>query len=59
MALYGISGSHTTEACPLNSDSSAKIQDTKDCWTIPLCIRAYILVDSGCRGSSSNTAILY
>ena len=24
MALYGISGSHTTEACPLNSDSSAK-----------------------------------
>jgi len=25
MALYGISGSHTTEACPLNSDSSAKL----------------------------------
>ena len=24
MALYGISGSHTTEACPLNNDASAK-----------------------------------
>ena len=24
MAIYGISGSHTTEACPLNNDSSAK-----------------------------------
>ena len=24
MALYGISGSHTTEACPLNNDTSAK-----------------------------------
>jgi len=25
MALYGISGSHTTEACPLNNDASAKM----------------------------------
>ena len=25
MALYGISGSHVTEACPLNNDTSAKI----------------------------------
>ena len=25
MALYGISGSHTTEACPLNNDASAKL----------------------------------
>lgn len=25
MALYGISGSHTTEACPLNNNSSAKL----------------------------------
>ena len=24
MAIYGISGSHTTDACPLNNDSSAK-----------------------------------
>ncbi len=24
MAIYGISGSHATEACPLNNDSSAK-----------------------------------
>ena len=24
MALYGISGSHTTDVCPLNNDSSAK-----------------------------------
>ena len=25
MALYGISGSHTTEACPLNNDTNAKL----------------------------------
>ena len=25
MALYGISGSHTTEACPLNNDKTAKM----------------------------------
>ena len=25
MALYGISGSHTTEAYPLNNDTSAKM----------------------------------
>jgi len=25
MALYGISGSHTTEQCPLNNDSNAKL----------------------------------
>ena len=25
MALYGISGSHTTEACPLNNDTNAKM----------------------------------
>lgn len=25
MALYGISGSHTTDSCPLNSNSSAKL----------------------------------
>jgi len=25
MALYGISGSHTTEACPLNNDDNAKL----------------------------------
>ena len=25
MALYGISGSHATEACPLNNDTSAKL----------------------------------
>lgn len=25
MAIYGISGSHTTDSCPLNNDSSAKI----------------------------------
>ena len=24
MALYGISGSHTTEACPLNNNTNAK-----------------------------------
>ncbi len=24
MAIYGISGSHTTDACPLNNDASAK-----------------------------------
>lgn len=25
MALYGISGSHTIEACPLNNDTNAKL----------------------------------
>ena len=25
MALYGISGSHTTDACPLNNDNNAKM----------------------------------
>ena len=25
MALYGISGSHTTDACPLNNDANAKM----------------------------------
>jgi len=25
MTLYGISGSHTTEACPLNNDANAKL----------------------------------
>ena len=25
MPLYGISGSHTTEACPLNNDDNAKM----------------------------------
>ena len=25
MALFGISGSHTTEACPLNNSNSAKL----------------------------------